>query len=194
MANILRRLAVYLGLVSDPASKRRVMVIYGHDVEAYRAMLGWLRVIGLEPLQWSDLVKLSGGASPYNGQVIEQALREAQAVICLFTPDEHVVARGASATDMNEWRLQARPNVLIELGMALAKHRQRTFLVVLGDQRLPSDLDGFDHIRLDRTSGPLYELAHRLRNAGCDVKLTGTAWLDPENFPRRDDLPLDPMG
>jgi predicted nucleotide-binding protein len=80
--------------------------------------------------------------APYIGRVLEEAFRNVQAVIALFTPDEHVLARDAPATDESSWRLQARPNVLIEAGMALITHPDRTVIVVLGDQELPSDLAG----------------------------------------------------
>jgi predicted nucleotide-binding protein len=217
----MRKLAVYLGLAADDthaeeqgrqrdsefqnslstavevdissANRRRVMVIYGHDEEANRALFNWLRAIGLEPMEWSQLVKLSGDASPYVGQVLEQAFVAAQAVLAFFTPDESVIARGASRSNKNSWRLQARPNVLIESGMALVTHPQRTVLVVLGDQELPSDLAGRHYIRLNNTAGPIYELASRLADAGCDVNRTGTQWLDPANFPNRDNLAVTPV-
>lgn len=84
------------------------------------------------------------------------------------------------------WRLQARPNVLIEAGMALVTHRKRTILAVLGPQELPSDLAGRHYIRLSHTAPePLRALASRLSDAGCDVDLGGTGWLDPGRFPDR---------
>ncbi len=115
--------------------------------------------------------------------------------IAFFTPDERVLARSASTKDPSAWRLQARPNVLIEAGMALTTHPDRTVLVMLGDQVLPSDLAGRHYIRLSHTSpAPLHDLASRLAKAGCDTDTTGSAWLDPARFPDRDDIdpvPLD---
>jgi predicted nucleotide-binding protein len=174
-------------------AKRKVMVIYGHDNEANRALFNWLRAIGLEPLEWGQLVQLSGEASPYIGQVLEQAFKHAQAVLAFFTPDEHAAGRGVPLANKDAWRLQARPNVLIEAGMALVTHHRRTVFVVLGDQELPSDLAGRHYIRLDNTSGPLYELANRLAEAGCELNRTGTQWLDPANFPSRDNLSSTPL-
>lgn len=179
-------------VTEDGAANKRVMVIYGHDDEANRALFNWLRAVGLEPLEWGHLVQLSGEASPYIGDVLEHAFKSAKAVLAFFTPDEHVAARGVPLTTKNVWRLQARPNVLIEAGMALVTHPSRTVLVVLGSQELPSDLAGRHYIRLNNTSGPLYELANRLAEAGCELNRTGTQWLDPTNFPSRDDLSLSP--
>lgn len=62
------------------------MVIYGHDEEANAAtLLGWLRAIGLEPGEWDELVRATGDASPYLGDVLDQAFRDAQAVVAFFT-------------------------------------------------------------------------------------------------------------
>jgi hypothetical protein len=104
------------------------------------------------------------------------------AVVAFVTPDERVGPwdRGEPS------RLQARPNVLIEAGMALATHPRRTIFAVLGPQDLPSDLAGRLYIRLSPTEGkPLRTLAGRLRGAGCDVDLGGAGWLDPSRFPDR---------
>jgi predicted nucleotide-binding protein len=168
------------------SNTKLVMVIYGHDAGADTALFDWLRAIGLEPQEWSQIILATGNASPYIGQALEQAFRDAQAVVAFFTPDERVLARNASLEDPGAWRFQARPNVLIEAGMALTTHPDRTVLVVLGDQALPSDLAGRHYIRLNRMSAvPLHDLANRLKQAGCDTDTTGSAWLDPGRFPDR---------
>jgi predicted nucleotide-binding protein len=176
--------------ISDPApSRKAVMVIYGHDKEANTALFDWLRAIGLQPREWDQLVHAIDNASPYIADVLNQAFKDAQAVIAFFTPDERVRPRGHSGP----WRVQARPNVLIEAGMALITHPARTILVVLGPQELPSDLAGRHYIRLDHTSSkPLYQLARRLSDAGCDTDLTGTDWVDPCRFPDRDSVSRHP--
>jgi len=174
-------------------NRKAVMVIYGHDTEANNAMFSWLRDIGLQPQEWSQLVQLSGVGSPYIGQVLERAFQEAQAVVALFTPDERVRERGMQRQASSPWRLQARPNVLIEAGMALVTHPDRTVLVALGPQELPSDLAGRHHVRLDGTSGPLNDMANRLKHAGCKIDKTGTRWLDPARFPDRHYVPAQPL-
>src|SRR5258708_9403700 len=168
------------------ANRKAVMVIYGHDTEANTALFDWLRTIGLQPQEWSQLVRASGNASPYIGQVLDAAFRDAQAVVAFFTPDEHVVARTAPPEDQNAWRLQARPNVLIEAGMALITHPERTVLAVLGHQELPSDLAGRHYIRLSPIAvEPLHDLAGRLQAAGCVTDTTAPPRLYPARFPHR---------
>lgn len=170
-------------------NRKLVMVIYGHDKEANDALFDWLRAIGLQPQEWTQIITATGTASPYIGQALDQAFSNAQAVVAFFTPDERVLATSASPKDLSAWRLQARPNVLIEAGMALTAHPDRTILVMLGDQVLPSDLAGRHYVRLSRTSPvPLHDLASRLKEAGCETDTTGSAWLDPARFPDRDNV------
>jgi len=165
-------------------NRKAVMVIYGHDKEANDALFAWLRTVGLQPREWSQLSRASGSASPFIGEVLDKALRDVQAVVAFFTPDEYVTAAGASH---GRGRLQARPNVLIEAGMALITHPTRTIIAVLGAQELPSDLAGRHYVRLSHTDvEPLNDLAGRLSDAGCDVDLSGSDWLNPVRFPDRD--------
>jgi predicted nucleotide-binding protein len=176
-------------------NRKLVMVIYGHDAEAKNALFDWLRAIGLQPQEWNQVISATGTASPYIGQAVERAFSNAQAVVAFFTPDERVLAMNASPEDPSSWRLQARPNVMIEAGMALITHPDRTVFVVLGDQELPSDLAGRHHVRLRRDSAePLHDLASRLQKAGCDTDTSsGSAWLDPKRFPDRDHIePMPP--
>jgi predicted nucleotide-binding protein len=169
-------------------NRNAVMVIYGHDQEANDALFQWLRAIGLQPKEWSQLIELSGSGSPYIGQVLERAFQNVQAVVALFTPDEQV-----RAMDSKTWRLQARPNVLIEAGMALITHPDRTIFITLGPQELPSDLAGRHYIRLDGSVRSLNDLANRLQSAGCDIDRSGGHWLDPAIFPNRDTVPTRPV-
>jgi predicted nucleotide-binding protein len=134
------------------ANRKAVMVIYGHDTAANTALFDWLRSIGLQPQEWSQLIHASGSASPYIGQVLDQTLRNVQAVIAFFTPDERVTAAATPPGGEGAWRFQARPNVLIEAGMALSTHPTRTILAVLGTQELPSDLAGRHYVRLSHTA------------------------------------------
>jgi predicted nucleotide-binding protein len=167
---------------------KKVMVIYGHDEEANTALFDCLRAMGLKPQEWGQLIQQSQVGSPYIGAVLDEALKNVQAVVAFFTPDEHVIPRASYAAGQDGWRLQARPNVLIEAGMALATHPRETILVVLGNQELPSDLSGRHFIRLDGTGIPLKNLGDRLKTAGCAVELDGTDWLNPGRFPNRDTI------
>ena len=171
---------------------KKVMVIYGHDDEANAALYNCLRAMGLQPQEWGQLIQQSQIGSPYIGAVLDEAFKSVQAVVALFTPDEHVITRANSEAGQYRWRLQARPNVLIEAGMALATHPRETILLVLGDQELPSDLSGRFFIKLDGTGVPLKDLGDRLKTAGCAVELSGNDWLNPDRFPKRDNVQARP--
>lgn len=179
---------------APPAVDRRtVMVIYGHDIEANDALFDWLRRIGLKPLEFNQLVQATGTAIPYTGDAVRKAFRMAHVVIAFFTPDEHVLDRWSQPGHGDSWRFQARPNVLIEAGMALITHPDCTVLVLLGPQELPSDLAGLSYVRLDHDDArPLQDLATRLHKAGCETDLTGTSWLDPHRFPDRSGVSAAP--
>ena len=177
---------------SDGPHSNAVMVIYGHDVEANNALFSWLRALGLQPQEWSQLVRISGKASPYIGDVLKTAFEHVQAVVALFTPDEHVRATNTQSPADGTWRLQARSNVLIEAGMALITHPDRTVLICLGLQELPDDLAGRHYVRLNGTLESLNDIATCLQTAGCNINRSGKQWLNPTIFPDRDGIRARP--
>jgi hypothetical protein len=77
---------------------------------------------------------------------------------------------------------QPRPNVLLEMGMALYKYRDRTVLVELGRMRQVSDLGGIHALRMNNSMEKRRELAERLRDAECEIRMEGTAWQTAGNF------------
>jgi hypothetical protein len=169
---------------------RRVMVVHGRDEPARRAMFDFLRAIGLNPGEWKRLVNETGKAAPYIGEVLDQAFRNAAAVVVLLTPDDDARLRDdlhKKGEPEHETTLtrQARPNVLFEAGMAFGSHPDRTVLVELGTLRPFSDVVGRHSVRLNGTESPLRDLAGRLKAAGCAVDLDGDDWVDPERFPER---------
>lgn len=170
-----------IAVASDIVRNQRVVAVaYGRDDAARQAVFGFLRALGLKPLEWEQLVRETGSAAPYSGEAVERGFVTAQAVVVLFTPDDR--AQLDSALGQEEARLQARPNVLLEAGMALATHPDRTVLVRVGDVALPSNLSGRNFVRLDGTTEQLAALAGRLEAAQCPVDCTGSEWLDTRRF------------
>ena len=78
--------------------------------------------------------------------------------------------------------MQARPNVLLELGMALAAKPEETLVLVAGEQRPVTDLGGMSYIRLTGDPDCRSRIADRLKGAGCLVNATGTDWLKTGDF------------
>ena len=172
---------------TPPPNARDVFVIHGRNAEARNALFDFLRAIDLHPLEWSEAVQGTGKASPYIGEILDSAFSRAHAVVALFTPDDEArirepYRRANEPTEETRLRGQARPNVLFESGMALARHENRTVLVELGDLRPFSDVAGRHAIRIDNSSGWRQDLAQRLETAGCPVNRMGNDWLTAGDF------------
>lgn len=162
--------------------RSRVFVVHGRDSRLRGGMFALLRALGLEPLEWSKAVELTGKASPYIGEILEAAFTHARAVVVLLTPDDEARLREDLLTsdDPQYERIltrQARPNVLFEAGMAFASHPEQTILVQFGSIRPFSDIAGRHVVRMDDSSVKRQELASRLKAAGCSVDTSGTEWL-----------------
>jgi hypothetical protein len=99
----------------------------------------------------------------------------AQAVVVLMTPDDEARLQDAlaGADEADIVAGQARPNVVLELGMAIALYPERTILVTMGRLRSISDISGLYEIRLDGTVQKRQYLYDRLRDCDCDVQLQG---------------------
>ena len=160
--------------------RRLVAVAHGRDDAARRAVFQFLRALGLQPLEWEALVARTASAAPYSGEAVQRGFAAAQAVVVLLTPDD-VVQLHPDLADAPPV-LQARPNVLLEAGMALATHSDRTLLVVIGNVELPSNLVGRNVIRLDGGPVGLNAMAGRLEDAMCAVNRHGKDWLDTSLF------------
>jgi predicted nucleotide-binding protein len=168
----------------DAVDPRTVMVIHGRDLGLRDDTFNLLRALGLAPLEWSQLVSLTGEGSPYVGRVLERAFEVAQAAVVLFSPDDEVRLRADLRAEMESDGLegQARPNVFFEAGLAFGRFPEKTVMVEFGNQRGASDLAGRHVLRFDGTAERRHELAERLASAGCPVDQSGTDWLRVGDF------------
>ena len=169
---------------ADPS--RNVFVVYGRDDQARLAIFDFLRALGLHPLEWETILQRKGDAAPYLSEAVRVGLDAAAAVVVLMTPDDVVRLHPdlhepeEKAGEVRE-TLQPRPNVLIELGMALAAKNGKTILVKAGDQRDITDLAGFSYVRLADTPECRIRLRQRLEAAGCHPTAS-TDWLTSGAF------------
>lgn len=175
--------------VEKPRAKdpNAVAVMHGRDATVRDAVFDMLRRWGLKPLDWDTLVDLTGSAAPYNGEAVEAAFMEAQAVVVVVTPDDvgylHPDLHGAQEEECDrEPTGQARLNVVLEAGMALQSHPGQTVFLEIGRSRLISDLAGKNAVRLDGTIGPFESLRRRLTTAGCGPNRSGQDDPDREAF------------
>jgi predicted nucleotide-binding protein len=164
--------------------QRDVLVVYGRDEAARASVFQFLRALGLNPLEWGELVKRTGKASPHVWDVLDLAFQQAQVVVVVFTPDERCELRKDLQTEPDDTSIayQPRPNVLIEAGIALAKNEDHTLLLYIGRTRVISDLSGRHVIRMNNTPESRNDFAERLETAGCCVVRSGRDWLSLGNF------------
>ncbi|GAB3855978.1 TIR domain-containing protein [Dactylosporangium cerinum] len=173
------------------ADPREVFVVHGRDEPARVALWRFLQALDLHPLDWEEIVRRTGRSVPYLGQVLAEAFAANQAAVVLCTPDDgallHPDLRGdREPRHETELTGQVRPNVLIEMGMALALQPDRTVIIEIGDLRPASDLAGLNVVRFDGTPKSLLKIAQRLEVAGCAVNRSGTDWLDTTPFEKLD--------
>lgn len=170
---------------------RNVFVVYGRDEKARRAMFEFLRALDLRPLQWEALVQRTGRAAPSLSETVRRGMQISTAVIVLMTPEDivrlhpdlHDQPEGPS--EMKE-SMQARPNVLLELGMAYAMKPDQTIILFLGQQRPVTDLGGVNYVQIKRGSDWRSKVASRLELTGCPVDMSGQDWLHAGNFDELD--------
>jgi predicted nucleotide-binding protein len=171
----------------DVPLTRRVFVVHGRDDEARSAVFGLLRALGLQPWEWGQMVADLGQTAPFNGQVVAHGLLKAQATVVLLTPDDvaylHPDLHHGQEPEHERRRTgQPRPNVLIELGMALMAAEARTIIVEFGRLRPVADLAGRNVVRFDGSRAAVDKLAARLRTAGCQVDTQGVDWTSLARF------------
>jgi len=166
-----------------------VFVVHGRDLAARDAVFAFVRSIGLRPIEWTQALKLTKKGSPYVGEILDAAFREAAAIIVLLTPDEEarlkpVFVSSGDPTHERQLSGQARPNVLFEAGMAFGRDPNSTVLVQLGDTRPFSDVGGRHVLHLSNNPASRQEFVTKLANAGCNVDTSGADWLSAGNFQR----------
>jgi predicted nucleotide-binding protein len=152
-----------------------VFLVCGRDDRANSGMKEMLRAATITPVEWEEAVSWTGTGSPYVLDVIKTAFTRVQAVLVLFTPDEEVRLldqhlRPSDPDYEKQPGRQARPNVLVEAGMALAVHPRRTVVVEIPPLRPLSDLQGLHTLRFDGTPQSRQGVIDRLRTAGCEPR------------------------
>jgi predicted nucleotide-binding protein len=165
---------------SAPRDPRQVAVAYGRDPQAVETLFDFLKDLGLRPLRWEQLRAMTGKTTPYTGEIVDAAFAVAQAVVVLFTPDDearlHPELHGKREPEHErELTGQPRQNVLIEAGMALKTHADRTIIVEIGQLRPISNLAGMNTVRIGDGSvaDRLNEIISRLETADCPVDRNG---------------------
>ena len=166
---------------------RKVFVVYGRDRTLVTKFFDLLYAVGLQPLEWERLVTLTGATAPHLADVVRTAPQHAQANLVLLSPDDivelHPDLSGPGDHSYERDRaMQARPNVLFELGLAYMANPTRTVIVEIGQLRPIADLAGLNVVHFDGTTDAIIKIIGRLADAGCPADTTGLHWLDTTRF------------
>jgi hypothetical protein len=166
---------------------RQIFVVHGRDKSGRISLFAFLRAIGLEPIEFSQAIGLTGKGTPTISEILDVALCVAQAIVVLLTPDDFAYLRAEllEANDPDHERSphgQPRANVLFEAGLAMGRDENRTILVELGRLRPFSDIAGRHVVRFNDRPETRIDLANRLRAAGCEVRTDGYDWLYAGTF------------
>jgi predicted nucleotide-binding protein len=158
--------------------KDTVFVVRGRDPRPYMAIETFLGFLGLRVLTWGDAVRLTGQPQPRTYDIVKAGIQAAAAIVVIFSPDDLAQVKDEFSEDETDKLLQgkARQNVTFEAGMAFMSAPERTIFVRSSSARMPSDLDGFNWVKLDGSWNARDDFRGRLEAANAAVR------------PRYDDL------
>jgi predicted nucleotide-binding protein len=151
---------------TSPTS-RPIFIVYGHDSTARNDLELLLRQMGLAPVVLQNL--------PPGGDTIIEKLeayvgtRGTVGFACvLLTPDDEGYKKGAP----HEAKSRARQNVVLELGMVLARLGRRNVAILKQESvERPSDIDGLIYIPFtNKVQEGTLKLLQALNAAGYECK------------------------
>ena len=146
------------------STSRRVFVVHGHRAAVKQEVARTLERLELEPIilhEWADEGRT----------VIEklEAYTDVAYAVVLMTGDD---MGGPKGSDPASYKLRARQNVLVELGVFLAKlGRSRVAILYEPGVEMPSDYSGVLFKPLDVAGAWRWELAKEIKAAGIPVDL-----------------------
>ena len=145
-----------------------VFVVYGHNEEAKNEAERMLRKWGLAPIMLDQI--------PAEGltliEKLEKYTRRAPFAVVLATADDVCLT---DPDDDTQKEYRARQNVVLELGMMLAR-LQRENVAILLEARVgmkkPSDIEGLEYLPFKEDVGEVrVELAQMMAQKGYDIDI-----------------------
>lgn len=155
------------GISGSVGPSTDIFVVYGHDTGAREQLELLLHKMGLNPIVLANL-------TPAGDTIIEKLERylgehsNVGFACVLLTPDDEGYPKGQS----DAVRYRARQNVILELGMVLARlGRPRVAILRKQSVEAPSDINGLLYMpfeeRVDEVASKLFRA---LRDAGYSAK------------------------
>jgi predicted nucleotide-binding protein len=157
---------------------RTVFIVHGRNLTAKNELVKFLKHVDAKPISWEQAAAATGKPRPYTLDIIEAGMNMAQAIVVLFSPDDearlkpHFLKPGDGVQE-SEVTGQARQNVTLEAGMAMALAPDNTVFVRIGHPRDISDILGINWIDLDDTWASRKRLVSALDAANVKVETDG---------------------
>lgn len=157
------------GVAKEPPT--RVFIVYGHDAVAREQLELLLRRLRLEPIVLQNI--------PSGGDTIIEKLEQLTAAdfaCVLLTPDDEGRKREPEKKDDAKSVLtpRARQNVVLEMGMVLAKLGRKRVAVLLKTKTIerPSDIDGLIYHPFESHVDEIKNaLAANIQEAGFSIQV-----------------------
>lgn len=152
---------------SDKPNNRKIFVVYGHDEIARTQLEALLRRWDLEPIILDQ--QASGGQTII--EKLEEYSLDVGYAIVLATPDDDGKAKSEDL-----YKSRVRQNVVLELGMFLAKlGRERVAILLKEDKNFerPSDIQGLVYIPFrEKVDDVAVSLIRELSRQGYKIDTT----------------------
>lgn len=163
---------------------KNVFIVHGRNLKLKQELFTFLRSIGLNPLEWEEIVSLTNETTPSIYKIIETGFNNSQAIIVLLTGDDlaDLNPRYKSEEDAIKLEPQPRQNVIFEAGLAFGMKPKQTILLKSGFLREMSDVSGLHYLTLSDNTQDKLRLKNRLKMAGCKVSEYGEDWLNAGSF------------
>jgi predicted nucleotide-binding protein len=147
---------------------QEIFIVYGHDTAARDELELMLRRAGLNPIVLANLPAAGDTIIEKLEDYIGQQGKAAYACV-LVTPDDE----GYKVGESDKKRYRARQNVVLELGMVLARlGRKHVAILRKKTVEQPSDIDGLIYIPFDEKVEEIkLRLLQELQAAGFNPKL-----------------------
>lgn len=149
------------------SGNNKVFVVYGHDDIAKTQLEAILRRWDLEPIILDQVS--SNGATII--EKLEEYSSDVKYAIVLATPDDE----GKSCEEIN-YKKRVRQNVVLELGMFLAKLGRKHVAILLKEDKefeKPSDISGLVYIPFkDKVDECIVSLVKELASCGFNIDNT----------------------
>lgn len=174
-----------VSMINTPGvNPREIFVVHGHNHKALDAFTSFaedldLIVLGFVDARRAALAEMRQAGRPLTTlDVVTYGTSAVSAVVVLLTPDEAVTA--ASEAGSSPPRLQPRPNVIFEAGLAYGKLPARTLMVKVGNVEAWSDVEGVQYATFSNDPRQREELVGWLEAFGLPVARNRKKWASKD--------------